>query len=264
MIEQSLGWLSDSQDSDGSWKTSLGGLNGKVAVTCVAGIALLASGSTHQSGTYAKQLEKAVGFILENGGKESEIPGGEPKERGGNWNQVNWSLGYSGMFLGLAHRKCPDAKILERLRGLAAQIVKNQEGSGGWAHGPGGPNTLGYLELEIMSNYCLIALGLTRQAGVDVPQESVDRAVRYIWACSRGDGGVGYSTRAGQKGAGDPGRTAGAIMAFQSLKLTTHPFYRRMVRFSTQGLSGLYKGHVSPVMHFMAGGMAPHREGGKM
>ncbi len=259
MLAQSLDWLVSRQQQDGSFASDLGGKNGHVAVTSLAGMALLAAGSTPSDGPRAPALRRAVRYVIQTAGDEGSIPRGA---NGANWSQVNWSLGYGGAFLGLVHRRAPDEELKGKLAAIAQAIVRNQEPSGGWAHGPGGPNALNYVELEIVSNYCLLALGLARQAGVEVPQATVDRAVAYIEACSSA-GGVGYSTRQGQKGMGDPGRTAGAAVALEALDLERHPMHERMVKFATRGFAELYKGHVSPVMHYLAGGMMAHAAGPK-
>lgn len=259
MVAESLVWLGKQQRADGAFASSLGGQNGHVAVTALAGLALLATGSTPTEGPHADALRKAVEYVVARGGVEDAMGLGKGAS-GANWNQVNWSCGYAGLFLGIVHRRAPTPTIEAKLGALAQAIAANQEASGGWAHGPGGPNALGYLELEIMSNYCLAALGLARQAGVEVPQETIDRALAFVDASSNG-GAVGYSPRAGQKGLGDPGRTAGAVVAFQALDLERHPKYQPMLKFASRGFGELYKGHVSPVMHFLSGGMAAHGAG---
>ena len=261
MVAESLQWLLRQQRADGAFASSLGGQNGHVAVTALAGLALLATGSTPGEGPHADALRKAVEYVVARGGVEDAMGlgrGGDGAK--GNWNQVNWSCGYAGLFLGIVHRRAPTPTLEAKLGTLAQTIAANQEASGGWAHGPGGPNALNYLELEIMSNYCLAALGLARQAGVEGPQATIDRALAFVEASSNG-GAVGYSPRAGQKGLGDPGRTPGAVVAFQALDLERHPKYQPMLKFASRGFGELYKGHVSPVMHFLSGGMAAHGAG---
>jgi hypothetical protein len=261
MVQQSLQWLADAQLGDGTWPAGQGGDQQVVAVSALGGLAFLASGSTPKSGPYAKHLQRCVRLAIDRGGKDDGMRTGAG---GANWNQVNWSLGYAGTFLGLTVKGHPDARIRAKLGEIVADIAKHQEASGGWAHGPGGKNALGYLELEIMSNYCLLALGLARQAGVEVPQATIDRGVEYVVRCTNADGSVSYSPNPGQIGMGDPGRTSGAIVAFQALGLGQHPQFQKMCAFATKGHDKLHDGHVSPVMHFLAGGMAAHREGGAM
>ena len=169
---------------------------------------------------------------------------------------MNWAYAYSPLFLSEMYKKTRSAAMAVKLQKWADRIAKNQEKSGGWAHGPGGPNALGYLELEVMSNWCLAALGAMKRLGIKVDKECIEKAIAYVRACSSADGGVGYSTRPGQKGMGDPGRTAGAITAFCLLGLRRHPFFPNMCNYFRRELRGIPSGHVSPVMHFTAGALA--------
>ncbi|MBI4565138.1 MAG: PDZ domain-containing protein [Planctomycetes bacterium] len=261
MIDGSLAFLANLQKENGAFESKLGGTSGAVVVTSLCGLALLASGSTPEDGPYAEHIRKAMSFVTENAGKDDKKgrEAGEP-----NWNQTNWSLGYAPIFLVSYLKKKDDPAIRKRLEEISAKIVENQERSGGWAHGPGGPNALNYLELEVMSNVCLTALGLMNQIGIKPPGEAVERAIRYVEECSDGGGGVGYSTRDGQKGMGDPGRTAGAIVALWTLGRQRHPLFGKMAAYYTMRIGDLVNGHVSPVMHCTSGGIAAHLLGPKV
>lgn len=260
---ESLAYLAKAQNGDGSFETKYGGTNGQVVVTCLAGLAFLASGSTPTDGPYAKNIARAAEYVEKNCGKEMDFGGmGGGQMGGGNWNQTNWAYAYSPVFLGEVYRIAPSAELKAKLEEMMQAIAKNQEQSGGWAHGPGGPNALGYLELQIVGNWCLTALGTLKRLGFKVPQACVDRGVAYAISTSEGDGGVGYSDRAGQKGMGDPGRTAGCIWAFSLLGLQKNPFYAKMAGFFKRTMDGVPNGHVSPVMHFTASAFACMHLGG--
>jgi hypothetical protein len=135
-------------------------------------------------------------------------------------------------------------------------LVKNQEQSGGWAHGPGGPNALGYLELEILSNWSLMGVGCARFCGVETDAKPIDKALDWIEQTSSGDGGVGYSPREGQKGFGEAGRTSGAIVAWSLLGARGRPFFDKMAGFYRGHVKTLESGHVSPCMHLLTGALA--------
>jgi hypothetical protein len=182
----------------------------------------------------------------------------------GNWNQTNWGLGYGGMFLAEVQAVSPVKGCDDALEKIAKQIIANMEDSGGFAHGPGGPNALGYLELEIVSNYCVAALGGAMANGVEIERSKIDHMLDYIQKCGGGKGGVGYSTRQGQVGWGDPGRTGGAIMAFGAVGQDDHRYYKPMVGFLGSRLHDIIDGHVSPTMHHLSAAAACYREGGKM
>ena len=65
-INRGLNWLIRNQGNDGSWH-SRGGFGAvPVAMTSMAGLALLSAGSTPTRGPYALHIRKAVDYILRN------------------------------------------------------------------------------------------------------------------------------------------------------------------------------------------------------
>ncbi len=261
IVEDALVWLAKQQQGDGSWECQLSAENGKVCMTSLCGLALIACGSTADKGTYSTNVKKAVQYVLANIGEEREFPG--MQKGGANWNQTNWGLGYGGTFLAQVQMLSPVNGVKEKLIAVRDKILANMEATGGWAHGPGGPNALNYLELEIVSNYCLSALGGIQACGIDVDKTKIDKALAYIQKCGGGGAGVGYSTRQGQVGMGDVGRTSGAIAAFAALGRTDHAYYKSMVGFMQGNLRKIKDGHVSPMMHWLAAAIACRKEGAK-
>lgn len=262
IVDDALAWLAKRQQGDGSWECHLSAVNGQVCMTALCGLAFVACGNTAEKGTYAANVKKAAQFVIANIGQEGGF--GAMGGGGGNWNQTNWGLGYGGMFLAQVELLSPVKGTREKLTWVRDTILKNMEDSGGWAHGPGGPNALGYLELEIVSNYVLSALGGIQALGIDVDKSRIDKALAYIQKCGGGGPGVGYSTKPGQVGMGDVGRTAGAVAAFAALGRTEHPYYKPMVGFTAANLRKIKDGHVSPMMHWLAAALACRREGGKI
>ncbi|MBI2923917.1 MAG: hypothetical protein HYY18_22895 [Planctomycetes bacterium] len=254
LVEESLQFLVSQQAADGSFPIGLGGTNGQVVVTCLAGLAMLASGSTPKEGPYAENIQKAAAWVAENCGKERDMMGERPG--GANWNQTNWAYGYSPLFLCEVYRLDPTPELEQRLTEIMQQIEKNQEASGGWAHGPGGPNALNYLELQIVGNFCLSSLGALKRSGFKPSQQVIDKGIAYMIDTSGGDGGIGYSNHPGQKGMGDPGRTALGILGMSLLEQQKHPFYARMSSFFKRTIKDLTTGHVSPVQHYVSAGFA--------
>ncbi len=277
MSAESLEFLAKGQGEDGSFQAGTGGINGQVVVTSWCALAFLASGSTPKTGPYAENIRKAARYVMDHCGREAFFPGaardgegdgtgtgptgggggGMGGRRGSNWNQTNWPLSIAPWFLcEVALQDPTDSEVREKLASFGKQLAVNQERTGGWAHGPGGPNALNYLELEIMSNYALATFGMLKRLELEAPQDVIDKGLAYIEATSAGDGGVGYSHREGQKGMGDPGRTAGAIVAFARLGKKNHPFFKKMMSFFKTHMEDLPNGHVSPVMHFLAAAFA--------
>ncbi len=257
ILKNALKYLLDTQQGDGSWETRVGGTNGKVAVTSLAGRALAAGKGLGLA--VEKAVSKALAYEMRWAGKEPMLAALKAHSKGANWSQVNWALAYALQFACVAEGGRPPGKAMTKIREWVKELAENQEKSGGWGHGPGGPNALGYVELEIMSNQALLGWALAKRAGVKLPRQALKKAVAYVDACTGGDGGTAYSTRPGQIGFGDPGRTAGAWLALDLLGMGKKR--RKMFNFFFKRLDKLPSGHVSPVMHILAASMACKRKG---
>lgn len=253
IVQQGLEFLARTQGGNGEFSTDLGGKTGKVVVTSLGGLAFLAAGASPARGS---PLDRAGTYVLNHANKAEASPFGNMGGRGGgNWNQVNWELAYSLVFLAEMARKTKRPDYKAKCAELVKALNNTLEQSGGWAHGPGGPNALGYVELEIVSNYALLGMGAAKKLGLELDDAKVNKALAWIEATTNGNGGVGYSPRSGQKGHGDPGRTAGALVAFKALGASKLPFYAKMAGFYQTNMGKLTEGHVSPAMHLLAGAM---------
>ncbi|MEZ6196723.1 MAG: DUF6288 domain-containing protein [Planctomycetota bacterium] len=218
----------------------------------LAGLAFLGAGEK-----YRANHERALAYVMAH-----VLDGGRgPGETGANWNQTNWSLGYGGIYLAEVCARDSRSPAREVLAKVVKRLEENQEQTGGYAHGPGGPNALGYLELEIVSNFAIAALGMAKRAGIEADEARTVKAIEYVKSCTSG-GGVAYSTRPGQAGAGEAGRTAGAYWAFRQAGRDGR-FEDGMAKYFERGLGRLTEGHVSPAMHILAGGLASSFRGKK-
>ena len=65
-IQRGLTWLSQNMANDGSWRNSGGYGSYPAAMTGLAGMALVASGSTPTRGRYWNEVRKSVDFLLKN------------------------------------------------------------------------------------------------------------------------------------------------------------------------------------------------------
>ncbi len=250
ILNDALEFLARDQQGDGR-PGHVANENHAVATASLSGLAWL--GADRKK--YARNIEAAAEFVMKQAGNERDFGGmrtvGEKKA---NWNQTNWALGYGSIFLAeyVAQKKKQSVRV--RLAEIIKKLEENQEQSGGWAHGPGGPNALGYLELEIMSNFALGGMGMAERVGVEVDRAKVIRAYEWIKTCTSG-GGVAYSPQPGQAGMGDPGRTAGALWAVIQAG-RAGDLSASMTKFYERGLEKLYEGHACPTMHLLNGALA--------
>ncbi len=254
--DRALAWLVERQEDDGGFAQTLSGRNGAVVQTCVAGLAWIAGGSDLASGPHAESLTKAVAFVRAWLADPTEPAGG--LGGGANWNQDNWGYAHAAIFLGELHEHAPNADVLAGLKAAVDALFASQEESGGWAHGPGGPNALGYVELNIVAGLALSGLGLAKRAGVEVDEDAVEKALAYVEASSAG-GGVGYSTNPGQVGQGNVGRTAATWLGLRNLGEDD-----KSVESYVKGhVDDWLGGHASLMQHVFLAGVAAAAGGSK-
>jgi len=256
LAERARSWLRERQADDGGFAQTLSGTTGAVVQTSLAGLAWIAGGSNLEQGVDQDSLASARKFIT------AKLDGMKTPSRGsGNWNQENWGWAHATIFLGELHHSSPGPELLADLQRCADKLIEYQESSGGWAHGPGGANALGYTELNIVSGLALSGLGLARREGCNVDESSIERAARYI-AKSSGGGGVGYSTRDGQVGQGNIGRTAAAWLGYANLGLKKDQQYKQMTKFVKRTVGDVLEGHASLMQHILLAGVAAAAQGG--
>lgn len=245
-----------------AWENGSGGINGEVFVSAVAGFACLSTGSTPKSGPCRDVLNTCVNAVIAGAGRDDNPMGGAGQA---NWNQENWALGIAAAFLSEVYQVYPNPKYTATIQGYVDRICKNQEESGGWGHGPGGPNALGYVELTIVSGWCMLGLGLAERAGAVVPEEVVKKAVDYCISATA-NGQLGYSEKEGQKGMAHSGRNALMILALLTLSYPEDDPYVASLLGWSKGIRKdvIVVGHPAPAMHVACSAMLFRRLGGEV
>lgn len=202
-VQQSLDYLVGLQKRQGYWEANEGQY--RVAMTALAGTAMLAEGSTTTTGRYAKPIRLAVDFLV-----SMSRPNGLIGFR--DDFHYTYGHGYSMVFLSQVYGEEEDEKRREELREVLTKAVQfcadAQTSRGGW----------GYVSAAEGNDFdegstCITqvqGLRACRNAGIPVSREIIDRAKKYIEECTTTEGGVQYSIRGG--GARPP-ITAAALAA---------------------------------------------------
>lgn len=227
-IERGLKYLDRTQRNDGSWLNSGRYGNYPVAMTSLAGLAFLAGGSTPESGPYARNVARAMNYVLN--AAESNRQKGNPKVliTGGPGTQEGRSMyghGFGMLFLAQCYGMEGDktSQRAERLRavldGAILLTVDSQSDlgpgakhAGGWIYTPDGKSDEGSVTVTQLQ-----ALRAARNAGIKVPRKTIDRAVLYLKHCQNQDGGICYSSRS--RGSSRPALSAAGIACFYSAGL---------------------------------------------
>jgi hypothetical protein len=187
-IEDGLKFLARERHKDGYWRASGGSGEYPVAMTGLAGLAIIASGSTPTRGPHAKDVRMAVRYVL-----SQQQPNGlfaatseEPRSMYGH--------GFGMLFLAQAYGMEEDTKrqreIARRLQKGIELTARSQSRDGGWLYTPNSMGDEGSVTVTQIQ-----ALRACRNAGLHVPKATIDRAISYIERSQNPDGGISYSVR---------------------------------------------------------------------
>lgn len=200
-IDLGLKWLAANQSKLGRWTAA----NYPTAMTALAGTALLGSGSTTTQGPYAKNIRKAVDYLMTKSRENGLI--GDPHTD----NRYTYGHGFSMLFLSQVLGEEEDIERREQLTDVLQRAVafsgRAQTKSGGW----------GYVSAKDGNDFDEGSTTITqvqglrgcRNAGVPVSKEIIERAKQYIYLCKNDDGGISYSSR--NRGSSRPAITAAAL-----------------------------------------------------
>jgi len=214
-IDKGLRYLVDTQRRDGSWLNQGGYGNYPAVMTGLSGLALMAGGSTPETGPHAKNVAKAMNYLLRVAATHNDGlvagPGAEYRSMYGH--------GFAMLFLaqcyGMELNVTTEAKLRKVLNGGVALIVKSQSKKtsrfgkpcGGWYYTPSSNSDEGSVTVTQLQ-----ALRACRNVGIKVPKDCIEKAVEYLRHCQMGDGGICYS--ASSRGSSRPPISAAAIACF--------------------------------------------------
>jgi hypothetical protein len=189
-VRLGLDYLAREQASDGAWHDSQGGQAYPVAVTSLAGMALLANGNSPTRGRYAPQVAATVEYLLGCSTPNGLITG--PGEESG---RPMHGHGFALLFLASVYGTETKESTRQRLKEVIDKAVnltaRGQSGAGGWTYIPGGGDEGSVTVTQVQ------ALRAAHNAGFAVPRGTIEQAVRYIERCSTPEGGICYSLGSG-------------------------------------------------------------------
>jgi hypothetical protein len=188
-VIKGLDFLAGRQAEDGSWITG-GGEAYPVAMTGLAGTALLAHGNTPTRGHYSKNLQGAVEFLVRCATPTGLITG--PTQDSG---QPMHGHGFALMFLACVYGMITKESLRNNVRTVIRKAValtsQGQSPEGGWSYVPGTGDEGSVTVTQVQ------ALRAAHNAGFLVPRAVIEEAVKYLERCRTPEGGIEYSLRSG-------------------------------------------------------------------
>lgn len=222
-----LDWLARNQANDGSWRSTGGHGTYPAAMTGIAGMALLGSGSTPTRGRFYKPVRTAYAFLMKHADPRTglvSLPAEESRSMYGH--------GFATLFLASVYGMEEDLRQQEKLKRVlddAVELVASaQSPSGGWNYTPTSGGDEGSVTITQVQ-----ALRACRMAGIVVDKKTIDRAVDYIRRCQNADGSIKYSLSSG--GGGRPSITAaGVAVLYNAGVYDDQPFVEKAVAYCKQ------------------------------
>lgn len=221
-VDKGLRYLERTQRHDGSWLNASGYGSYPMTMTSLAGLAMMASGSTPESGPYSRSLSKALNWVLNS--VESHIGKDDKKvfisTGGGGESRSMYGHGFGMLFLAQCYgvegdKSSGRARRIKRIldgavaltAGAQSDLGAAKKHAGGWTYSPNAKSDEGSVTVTQLQ-----ALRACRNAGIKVPQATIDRTVHYLQLMQNDDGGIRYSSRSG--GGSQRAISAAAIACF--------------------------------------------------
>lgn len=182
-VDKGLAWLARNVDQNGTINSQGGD---SAAIMALAGIAFLAGGNIPNDGPYGEKTSVILDYVLKNCQNTGLIssPGyGEPM----------YGHGFATLFLAEAYGMTKREDIGEKLRNAVRLIVRTQQPNvGGWRYQPQ-PN-----DSDLSVTICqVMALRAARNAGIEVPNQTIQDALDYVKKSQCPDGGFMYTLGGG-------------------------------------------------------------------
>jgi prenyltransferase/squalene oxidase-like repeat protein len=177
-IDRGLAYLKSTQTADGHW-----GGQYPVAHTALSLIAFMMRGNFPREKPYGDVMEKGLDFLLR-----------ESKANAFGYMGTNmYAHGLATLALSeLWGQTDRDKEVREAIKRAVQVILLAQNREGGWRYNPKPESA----DVSVTAMQ-LVALNSAKQAGILVPDETIQKAIRYVNACHNTDGGFSYMPRGG-------------------------------------------------------------------
>lgn len=223
-VQRGLQWLARNQANDGSWRNAGGYGTYPAAMTGLAGMALIASGSTPTRGKYWREVRQSVDFLMKHADATTGVIS-VPQEEG----RSMYGHGFATLFLASVFGMEEDVRKQEKMKRVldkaVSLIASAQSSAGGWIYTPDSSSDEGSVTVTQVQ-----ALRACRMSGIIVDKKVIDRAVGYIKRCQNGDGSIRYSL-----GSGNDGRpaitAAGVAVLYNAGVYDDQPFVEKAYEY---------------------------------
>lgn len=228
MYDRGTQFLMASQDDDGSWS---GGENGP-GTAALGLLAFLASGEDANFGRYSPNIEKCLLYILNQQNLTTGYMGPSMYHHGFAMLAIAESYGAFDERRFSQRNDAPKQSLGEALELAVRCAITAQRRNPfhAWRYSPGARDAD-----TSVSGAILMGLLAARNAGIEVPDESIDQAIAYFASLTGSNGSVGYS--GGLGGFGDSiARSSIACLVYSISKRRDLDQYEFTKRYVTESI----------------------------
>ncbi len=246
IYERGLAWLAANQSKEGSWQ---GGQNGP-GVDGICLMAFLAGGEDPNFGKYAPVIRRAIRAIMQKQNAET-----------GYFPESMYHHGFSTLALSEAYGAVDETTLWEggkaprsiaeaiqlAIRCAATSQKKNRWS--GWRYAPDATDAD-----TSVTGAVLMGLMAARNAGMDVPDETINGAMEYMRRSTGRDGSVAYSGGFGAMGGSMNLTAVATLVGAVSRSKETEQFQAGLKRL-TENLEGSNpgsRGYIEYFRYYMA------------
>jgi len=243
IYDRGLQFLVNTQDESGAWKT--GGQQGP-GITGMALMVLLASGEDPNFGLYSNHIRRGLRNIISQQDAST-----------GYLNNSMYHHGFAMLALAEAYGTVDDRNLWtgnesnRRSIGQALELAvrssltsQKKNSSGAWRYSPDSTDAD-----TSVSGAVLVGLLAARNAGIEVPDEAVDKAIKYYTSMTSSSGEVGYSGMGfGQSTA----RTSIAALVYSVARRKDLPQFKATLGQLTQRLDVSNDSYAEYAMYYQA------------
>jgi squalene cyclase len=200
IIKSGLRYLAHKQNPNGSWADSEEELRHPIAITGYVLMGFLAAGQLPGEGEFGRNVSAGVDYLL-----DSTAPDGLMGNR--NDGQYMYGHGVAATALAEVYGQSRSPAIRVKLDRVIKVIIASQNNEGGWRYRPIARDA--DISVTVLQ---VVALRAAKNAGLNVPQTTIDNAVAYVKRCFHpASGGFTYQPNR------EPGfaRTAAALYSLQ-------------------------------------------------
>lgn len=216
VIKGALKYLAAQQSPNGAWAVAEEEKRHPIAITGYALMAFQAAGQLPGEGEFGKNVSAGMQYLL-----DSTAPDGVMGNR--NDGQYMYGHGVASIALAELYGQTRSPAMRPKLERVVKLILSSQNGEGGWRYRPIAKEA--DISVTVLQ---VVALRAAKNAGLDVPQSTIDNAVGYVKRCHNPSSG-GFTYQPGR----EPGfaRTAAAIYSLQVCGLYDDPMVQAGSRY---------------------------------